>query len=155
MKVSSSHLHDPHSSSISHDEALESVSRCLLIANMRLGVAASIAVNKAISRRFLGDGWAKDVKIAGSKLSVSFLREQIAVCVQLGNVSRTYADLLKLQTLIVSGRIGLAVEVVPVISASKQMGSNHASFERLVRDLDLFKTIIVGPILIMGLENDL
>lgn len=154
MRVITSHLHDPHASGVSHDEALESVSRCLRIGDMRLGVAAPAAVNKAISRRFLSDGWAKDVKIAGSNLSVSFLRERIAVCVQLGNVSRTYADLLKMQTLIASGRIGIAVEVVPAIGASKLMGSNHASFERLVRDLDLFKTTIVGPILVVGLEND-
>lgn len=101
----------------------------------------------------MSDGWAKNVKIAGSNLSVSFLRESIAVCVQLGNVSRTYADLLKMQTLIASGRVGIAVEVVPAIGASKLMGSNHASFERLIRDLELFKHTIVGPILVVGLEN--
>lgn len=154
MEVVASHLHNPRRTDTPHEETLESIRRCLCIRDMRLGVNAPAAVNKAIARRFLGDGWAKGVKLAGSNLSVSFLREQVAVCVQLGNVSRTYADLLKMQTLIASGRIGLAVEVVPAIGASKQMGSNHASFERLVRDLDLFKATIVGPILVVGLEND-
>jgi len=106
-----------------------------------------------IARAFTGDGWTSRVPVLGSNLTVSFLRENTAVCVQLGNVARTYADLLKLQALFAAGRISDSVVVVPAEGLSRDLGSNHASFERLERELELFSSVIDVPMLLVGADD--
>ena len=106
-----------------------------------------------ISRSFAGDGWACRVPVLGSNLTVSFLRGSTAVCVQLGNVARTYADLLKLQSLFAAGRIQDSIMVVPGEALSRDLGSNHASFDRLERELELFSSVIDVPLLLVGADD--
>lgn len=106
-----------------------------------------------ISRAFASDGWTSRVPVLGSNLTVSFLKDSTAVCVQLGNVARTYADLLKLQALFAAGRIVDSVVVVPVEELSRDLGSNHASFDRLERELELFSSVIDVPMLLVGADD--
>ena len=61
----------------------------------------------------LGDGWVKGLTVGNSRLSIGYAFEQTGMCIQLGNTSRVYADLLKLETLFRLGKISQAVLVVP------------------------------------------
>jgi hypothetical protein len=101
---------------------------------------------------FARAGWACDVPVAASNLTVSYVRRGVGVCTQLGNVARTYADLLKLERLFRDSIIGIAVEVVPTDDLSRRLGSNHASYERLTREVRLFRDVITAPLLVLGVE---
>ncbi len=106
-----------------------------------------------VGRSFAADGWASRVPVLGSNLTVSFMREGTAVCLQLGNVARTYADMLKLQALFAAGRIVDAALVVPDEPLSHDLGSNHASFDRTEREIELFANVITVPILLVGVDD--
>jgi hypothetical protein len=98
-------------------------------------------------------GWSKEVRLsASSGITVTSMQHDTALCLQTGNMSRFYADLLKLQYLFVSGNIQSAVYIVFTRQLAKRLGSNLAHFERLVEELRLFDKVITVPILVVGLE---
>lgn len=86
-------------------------------------------------------------------LSISFLKSRVGVCFQIGNVARTYADILKLNQLNKKGIIDVGVIVVPHKLESKKMGANYAQFDRLANELSQFSDIISAPIIVIGLSN--
>lgn len=102
---------------------------------------------------FAEAGWVISPSIGDSSLTISYLREKLGVCVQLGNVSRVYADLLKLRTLFVSKKITHGVIIVPSNEFSKALGSNHANFLRLERDLDVMYEAIAIPLLVLAVNG--
>jgi len=110
-------------------------------------------IKKRIGERFNHKGWADKVKVGNSKLTVSFLKSKIGVCVQLGNVARTYADILKLSQLGVTKIIDVGIIIVPASVESKLLGANYASYDRLQKEIVHFSDIIKNPILIIGLSN--
>ena len=61
----------------------------------------------------LGAGWIKSLSVGNSRLSIGYARGEDGLCIQLGNTSRVYADLLKLETLYRRQTIRQAVLVVP------------------------------------------
>lgn len=97
--------------------------------------------------------WADSVKIEPSNLTINFIKKRVGFCLQLGNVARTYADLLKLQVVFERGLIDVGIIAVPDKYASKRLGSNHAQYERLKEELKLFQNIINAPIIIIGLSE--
>lgn len=109
----------------------------------------------AINDKFLEAGWAQNFKISGSNLYVSFKRDRTAACVQLGNVARVYADILKLQNLFDRKVIDRAILIVPSDSLSKEFGANHASFGRTVRDIETLALSITCPILVVSINKGL
>lgn len=131
----------------------EELSYLFTLEDVTLGATRPDVIKRAVEPRFLAAGWAKDVHLPHSNLTISYLREDVGICFQLGNVSRTYADLLKLQTMQTLNRIKLGVEIVPMLEAARRMGSNHAQYERLDRELDLFQMTVTGPMLVLGLAN--
>lgn len=110
-------------------------------------------IKKVIGEKFSTQGWADRVTIGNSKLTISFLKDKVGVCFQIGNVARTYADILKLDYLAKAGIIKMAVIIVPDNIESRKLGANYASFERLKNEIKLFKDIIGVPLLIIGLSN--
>ncbi|MDZ4178335.1 MAG: BglII/BstYI family type II restriction endonuclease [Coriobacteriia bacterium] len=107
-------------------------------------------IRQVWKRSFEQLGWAGDVPVRGSNLTVGYIREDVAVCIQLGNVARTYADMLKLQALFASDRIEVGVIVVPSDKWARELGSNHACFTRLEREIALFADVINLPLLVVG-----
>jgi hypothetical protein len=100
------------------------------------------------------EGWSKPVKLnAELGLTVTAMKEGIALSVQFGNMSRFYADLLKLQYLHQRNRAAAAIYVLPTQGSAKKIGDNIACFERLCRELTMFQEIIRIPILVVGLEE--
>ena len=87
-----------------------------------------------------------------SKSSITALRESCGMCMQTGNMSRFYADLIKLEYLYINEVIDGGIYIVPTKKAAKIMGSNIANFERLTQELSLFKQVISIPLVVFGIE---
>jgi hypothetical protein len=101
----------------------------------------------------LGDGWVKGLTVGNSHLSIGYVFGEVGMCIQLGNTSRVYADLLKLETLFRLRTISQAVLVVPSAEYSKSLGTNYASFNRAEQDIKALSTTISVPILLISIDN--
>lgn len=109
--------------------------------------------NDALEKIY-ASGWnKKPILSSDSGISISGYREGVGLCFQTGNISRIYADLLKLQTLWVAGTIMVGVIVVPLKSNSILLGSNIVSYERLNNELKIFKRVITMPLCIIGFDG--
>ncbi|MGF9911561.1 BglII/BstYI family type II restriction endonuclease [Paenibacillus ehimensis] len=98
-------------------------------------------------------GWSDKTKIdSGNDITITSMKGNVGLCLQTGNVSRFYADILKLQSLYIKDKAASAIYILPTKNASLKMGSNIAYFERLVEELNLYKHIITIPIMIIGIE---
>ena len=96
-------------------------------------------------------GWSDKTRIdADTQITVTAMKEQIALCLQTGNMSRMYADLIKLQYLYQKDRATGAFYLVPTKDTAKEMGSNMANLERLTAELKLYRHIISIPIVVIG-----
>lgn len=110
-------------------------------------------IKSRISEKFNQKGWADKVKVGNSNLTISFMKSKVGVCFQIGNVARTYADILKLSQLNKKNIIDAGVIIVPHKLESKLMGANYAQYDRLAKELSQFSDIILTPILVIGLSN--
>lgn len=100
-------------------------------------------------------GAAKRIKVdVDSQMYITGIYKKLGICIQFGNVSRFYADLIKLQHLYISGVI---VEGL-IISLNKELHShfslsNCTSFQRASKEMGIFKTFINSPIMILGVNE--
>lgn len=96
-------------------------------------------------------GWSDQVTLDPDvKITITSMRDHIGLCMQTGNWSRIYADLLKLQALYVKGTIKGGVVIIPTINCGLTFGKNIASCERLERELQYFNQVITMPIAVIG-----
>lgn len=96
-------------------------------------------------------GWSDAVSLDSvSKISITSVRNNVGLCMQTGNVSRVYADLLKLQALYMRGSITSGIILLPTATAARAFGGNVASLERLMRELRVFNQVITAPLVIIG-----
>lgn len=101
------------------------------------------------------NGWAGEYRLdSDSQITISSYLQGIGLCFQTGNVGRLYADLLKLQTLYVKGKIVAGIIMVPGLEMAKILGCNLANYDRLVRELPLFNQVITMPIVVVGFEAE-
>lgn len=135
------------------DGILTEIKEILSLNNLRFGSNSPKDIKREINNRFNEKGWADKVKISNSNLTISFLKSKVGICFQIGNVARTYADILKLSQLYNIGVIDVGIIIVPNQLESKKMGANYADFKRLTGELKLFKDIVPIPILVIGLSN--
>ncbi len=99
-------------------------------------------------------GWSGEYRLdSDSKITISSYMQGVGLCFQTGNAGRVYADLLKLQTLYVKGNITAGIILIPTVSTAKELGSNMANYERLVRELPLFSQVITMPIAVIGFDG--
>lgn len=111
-----------------------------------------------IKRRILDalrrDGWSNPVKLDPERgITVTAMKQGTALSVQFGNMSRFYADLLKLEYLFKKGRATAAIYILPTKDAAKNLGQNIVCFERLCSELQMFEMIIEIPMLVVGVEG--
>jgi hypothetical protein len=99
-------------------------------------------------------GWSTKTSLStGSKISISSTKGTTGLCMQTGgNMSRMYADLLKLQHLYVTEKIKCGVMIVPSKPTAKLLGDNMVHASRLVQELSLFKKVIQIPMIICSFE---
>lgn len=129
------------------------IDEILNLDELKFGISKPIKIKHSVSERFNYHGWADKVRIGSSRLTISFLKSKVGVCFQIGNVARTYADVLKLKHLYDQDIIEVGVVIVPYQIESKKMGANYAKYDRLIGELELFKNIINMPIAVFALSN--
>jgi hypothetical protein len=99
-------------------------------------------------------GWSDSVRIdTRSKISITSVFGDTGLCIQTGNISRYYADILKLETLHRNQAIQGAVYILPLKEWAKELGSNRASFERMVEELQIFEATITIPMMVFGISG--
>lgn len=127
-------------------------------------VIASVAVKpvkgaaKKIRDAFLkgiaAAGWTGEIAVSqGSNITVTSTKDNVGLCLQTGNMSRIYADLLKLQTMYLKSTIKSAVIVLPSDPVAKKIGSNIANAKRLERELPIFMRAYSVPTVVYSLES--
>lgn len=122
--------------------------------NIKLNKTVVGIIKEKFKQSLLDLSWENEVRLdAFSKISITSIKNRVGLCLQTGNVSRIYADLLKLQTLFITGRIDVGIIVVPMSRAGKMLGGNLASYERLNRELEIFSGTITMPIVIVGFDE--
>ncbi len=100
------------------------------------------------------NGWSAQIRIsADTKITITSTLKGVGLCLQTGNMSRFYADLLKLQTLFRKKKIRAGVYILPTKFESKRIGSNIAHFDRFVDELKVFSEILTIPLIVYGFER--
>ena len=103
---------------------------------------------------FFRIGWSDQIRIStDSKITITSVLHNVGLCLQTGNVSRFYADMLKLQTLYSARKIVGGIYVIPSKHEAKNIGSNIAHFDRFVDELQVFFKIITIPMAVYGFER--
>lgn len=139
---------------LSKNGMFEEIGTILEDENLIIGTHDSQYIKIEIANRFNRFGWADRVKIQKtSNLTISYVKNKIGICFQIGNVARTYADILKISYMVNHNKIDVGIIIVPDKKESIRMGANYANFERLSREMELFKEVIHFPILILSLSN--
>jgi hypothetical protein len=118
---------------------------------MRPGVTQDI--RQHVRAEFEKEGWAINVKISQDyDLSIFALKDDLAVQLQTGNMSRAPYDLLKLQYLYTARRVEAVALAVPTKPAAEALGSNIAHADRISSELQLFSRIITVPTVLIAFE---
>jgi hypothetical protein len=99
-------------------------------------------------------GWSDTVMLCSdAKISITGKKGDVGLCIQTGNMSRFYADLLKLEYLFKKDLIHGAIYILPDKALSKVWGENIAHFERFTNEVGIFSQIIHTPLLILGIPK--
>lgn len=85
-------------------------------------------------------------------MTITSSKDDVGLCLQTGNMSRLYADLMKLQAMNLDGMIKAAIIILPSQQTAKLLGSNVAQAKRLERELAIFKKAYHVPTVIFALE---
>lgn len=103
------------------------------------------------------NGWSDPVRVDSmSKISITSVFDKTGLCTQTGNISRVYADLMKLETLYKKKIITGGIYIIPTKRWGKYLkASNMASFERLVDELRVFDATITLPLMVYGVQGEM
>ena len=98
-------------------------------------------------------GWSGEVAVQASlsDISITSLKQNTGLCLQTGNMSRFYADLLKLQAMYLDNTILCGAFVLPSRDVAVVLGDNVAQADRLIRELSLFRKVITLPLVVYTL----
>jgi hypothetical protein len=115
---------------------------------------ATAAIRDHVRRELTNEGWSEELLIAPNFAGATVFsqKDDLAIQLQTGNVSRVFYDLLKLQYLFNRNKIEAAALAVPTRDGAGNLGSNIANFERLCGELQLYDRIITVPILVIAFE---
>lgn len=112
-------------------------------------------LKKTLVKSLICDGWSGQFRVDGkTRITITSKKRDVGLCLQLGNVCRIYADLLKLQVLFNKGIIKAGIIIVSSEESAKIMGGNMASFERLEREYPLYEEIISVPCAVLGFYEE-
>lgn len=136
------------------NDIVADVEKILWDINPTLSKKTVASLKESIRERLEKDGWTGEYRVdAVSKITISSYLKGVGLCFQTGNVGRIYADLLKLQTLYTKGNITAGIILIPQIKTAKELGSNMANYERLIRELPIFSQVITMPIVVIGFDG--
>jgi len=133
---------------------MEPIEKIIAEINVEIKPKNAPAFRKEFIEKLYSQGWNEKAGLSyDSRISITAYNEGVGLCCQTGNVSRIYADMLKLQTLWVAGTIMVGIIILPIDSNAKILGDNMANYERLVRELNIFERVITMPLLIIGVNG--
>lgn len=110
-------------------------------------------IRSSILNYLMVKGWSNKIPLSNrSGITITSIKDKVGLCLQTGNVSRMYADLLKLQKFYTDSMIVAGILVVPSRTLAKQLGSNVTNSDRLLKELKIFENIITSPLVILSME---
>ena len=100
------------------------------------------------------EGWPGEFQVEPpSRITIASLKNGVGLCVQTGgNMSRMYADLMKLQKLYMEDCVKTGAFVLPTARAARDLGDNLANSDRLEAELAIFRKVIHMPIAVFSFE---
>jgi hypothetical protein len=120
---------------------------------IKVGKKTATGIREKILEKLCAAGWSKEAQISpDSAMTITSIKSGCGLCLQTGNTSRMYADILKLQKLYLENLISSAAIILPSLESAKILGSNIANASRLAAELEIFRKIIHVPILIYAFE---
>jgi hypothetical protein len=121
--------------------------------SMTLANGSAPKLRAAIIAQLKTRGWSDEVRLSGdSDMTITSSKDDIGLCLQTGNMSRLYADLMKLQAMYLNGMIKAGAIILPSQDAANLLGSNVAQAKRLERELAIFKKAYHVPTVVYALE---
>lgn len=134
-------------------ELFEWITDVFVAPSIEVGKRSTKQIRAHIRDQFDNEGWSNEVGIDPSfDVTVFSMKDDLAFQVQTGNISRAFYDLVKLQFLFTAGKIEAAALAVPSSLAAQRMGSNIASFNRVMNELPLYSRVISVPLLLISFE---
>lgn len=120
---------------------------------INVGQDPTKTLHRHVEHELVRSGWATDVTIDPAVgLKVYGRKGDLAFQVQTGNISRYTYDLLKFQYLYQKRSIQSGVLAIPTKHAAKEIGSNIANADRVIKELGIFDRIITVPLLVIAFE---
>ena len=120
---------------------------------MKLGGGVAPKLRAAVLTELKIRGWSDEVRLSGdSDMTITSSKDDVGLCFQTGNMSRIYADLMKLQSMYLDGKIKAAAIILPSQEAANLLGSNVAQAKRLERELAIFKKAYHVPTVVYAME---
>lgn len=120
---------------------------------VKAGPGAATRIRAQVLSQLKAAGWSGEVCVsADSDMTITSAKNDIGLCMQTGNMSRMYADLMKLQAMYLNDIIKGAIIVVPSQDMAKLLGDNIAQANRLERELAIFKKVYHVPTLVFAME---
>lgn len=154
MKVTKIYSHNYAELILKEKEMFDRIISLLDIPEILMQKKAAPTIKNDVRDRLGIEGWTLEASVnVAYNLKINALKNNVALMLQTGNITRAFYDLLKFQVMKDNSRIDVAVLVVPTTGAAKSLGSNIANFERIKSELALFKNIISVPCLIIGIDE--
>ena len=149
-------VHDHRSGlSVAPSELISEVRDVLNSITPRVRKNTVTEIRDAIVSGLTINGWSGEYRLdITSKITITSYQNDVGLCLQTGNVSRIYADMLKLQTLYLKGKIKVGIIIVPQKELAVKLASNMASYERLIGELPIFTQVISMPLVIIGFNAE-
>jgi hypothetical protein len=129
--------------------------RALLQApGVRVGPGSSVAIKQHVTEGLSKAGWAMPVRLDDEhEVELNALRDGVVLQVQTGNMARAFYDLMKIESVYLSGRASCGVLILPSTQGARLMGDNIANFERISGELaHVFFHQVTCPILLVAFE---
>ena len=139
---------------------LSEVDNALLGIGLPDGPLTTTQVVSSIRKALAKVGWSDEVFLSNeSKNTISGMKGAVGLAIQFGNISRIYADYLKLQSLFLDAKLKSAVIIVPAWSFLRDLSrtggtDNRCNLDRIKRELPIFSLVINMPLAVYGVSRN-
>ncbi|WP_368346079.1 BglII/BstYI family type II restriction endonuclease [Pelagovum sp. HNIBRBA483] len=136
--------------SVEREEILNAIKHC----KTPIERGSGTELRNEVLDRLKDQGWTDKVQVAhGSKITIASQKNRVGLGIQTaGNMSRMYADLIKLQQMYLDGLIDVGVLILPTAVAARILGDNLANSDRLEGELVIFRKVIHMPLVIVSFQ---
>ena len=141
---------------VASNDGIDSLISKLESSSMIINIGSKKSIRSDIRDLLTKSGWSGEARLfpARSAISITAIKGSTGLCLQLGNISRYYADVIKLQHMYSTKEITGGVLIVYLGTAAKRLfpsGGNLATFERIEKELKLMKNSITVPLTVIGI----